>query len=105
MKKVDKDPFSNGTEYMMFEDLCCNKCLKHSRLRKEGDTEYEDEYTKVVCSIERDIFTRMWCNEPINQRTVDVCYDFVMHGELCPYMKTERKKYIKKDKNQTTLDL
>lgn len=105
MKKVSKDPFSNGTEHDMFEDLCCNKCVKHSHMKKEGDTKYEDEYTKIVCSIERDIFTRMGCNEPINQRTIDVCYDFVMHGKLCPYMKTERKKYIKKDKNQTTLDL
>ena len=103
MKKVNQDPFSNGTEYMMFEDLCCNKCVKHSHMKKEGDTEYENEYTNVVCSIERDIFTRLWCNEPINQRTIDVCYDFVMHGKLCPYMKTERKKYPKKIKNQAEL--
>jgi len=105
MKKVNKDPFSNGTEYMRFEDLCCNKCVKHSHMKKEGDTMYEDEYTKIVCSIERDIITRMMSNESINQRTVDVCYDFVMHGKLCPYMKTERKKYQKKNKQQTELEL
>lgn len=105
MKKVNQDPFSNGTEYMMFEDLCCNKCVKHSHMKKEGDTMYEDEYTKIVCSIERDIITRMMSNEPINQRTVDVCYNFTMHGKLCPYMKTERKKYQKKDKQQTELEL
>lgn len=103
INKVNQDPFSNGTEYMMFEERCCDKCVKHSHLRREGDTKYEDEYTNVVCSIERDIFTRMWCNEPINQRTIDVCYDFVMHGKLCPYMKTERKKYIKKNKQQWAL--
>ena len=105
MKKVNQDPFSNGTEHMMFEERCCDKCVKHSHLRREGDTKYEDEYTKVVCSIERDIITRMMSNEPINQRTVDVCYDFIMHGKLCPYMKTERKKYQRKVKNQTTLEL
>lgn len=105
MKKVNKDPFSNGTEYMMFEDLCCNKCVKHSRMKKEGDTMYEDEYTKIVCSIERDIFIRMGSNEPINEQTVTICNDFAMHGKLCPYMKTERKKYPKKIKNQTTLEL
>jgi len=104
-KLVNQDPFSNGTEHMMFEERCCENCVKHSHLRREGDTKYEDEYTKIVCSIERDIFIRMGSNEPINQRTVDVCYDFVMHGKLCPYMKTERKKYQKKDKNQTTLEL
>ena len=103
MKKVNKDPFSNGTQDMMFEECCCENCIKHSHMKKEGDTKYEDEYTKIVCSIERDIFIRMGCNEPINQRTVDVCYDFVMHGKLCPYMKTERKKYQKKDKQQTEL--
>jgi len=90
---------------MRFEDLCCNKCVKHSHMKKEGDTMYEDEYTKIVCSIERDIITRMMSNESINQRTVDVCYDFVMHGKLCPYMKTERKKYQKKNKQQTELEL
>ena len=105
MKKVDKDPFSNGTEHMMFEERCCDQCIKHSRLKKEGDTMNDNEYTKIVCSIERDIFTRMGCNEPINQRTIDICFDFIMHGKLCPYMKTERKKYPRKLKNQTELEL
>lgn len=105
MKKVNQDPFSNGTEYMMFEDLCCNKCIKHSHMKKEGDTMYEDEYTKIVCLIERDIFIRMGSNEPINEQTVTICNDFVMHGKLCPYMKTERKKYQRKVKNQTELEL
>lgn len=103
MKKVNKDPFSNGTEHMMFEERCCNNCIKHSRLKKEGDTKYEYEYTKIVCSIERDIFIRMGSNEPINEQTVTICNDFIMHGKPCPYMKTERKKYIKKDKQQTEL--
>lgn len=105
MKKVNKDPFSNGTEHMMFEECCCENCIKHSHMKKEGDTKYEDEYTKIVCSIERDIFIRMGCNEPINERTVTICNDFTMHGKLCPYMKTERKKYPKKDKQQTELEL
>ena len=64
MKKVNKDPFSNGTEYMLFEERCCDKCIKHSHLRREGDTKYEDEYTKIVCSIERDIIIRMGSDEP-----------------------------------------
>ena len=98
MKRVNKDPFSNGTEYMLFEEHCCNKCIKHSHLKRDGDTEWEDEYTKIVCSIERDILERMCSNEPINQRTIDVCNDFILHGKLCPYMKTERKK-VDKTKN------
>ena len=59
MKKVNKDPFSNGTEDMMFEERCCNKCVKQSHLKKEGDSMLDNEYTKVVCSIERDILV-LW---------------------------------------------
>jgi hypothetical protein len=106
LKKVNRDPFSNGTEYMMFEERCCDRCVKHSHLRKEGDTKWDDEYTKIVCAIERDILTRMYSNEPIKQETIDVCNNFIFHGTLCPYMKTERKKYKKKDPiNQQKLDL
>ena len=106
LKKVNRDPFSNGSEHMMFEERCCDRCVKHSHLRKEGDTKWDDEYTKIVCSIERDILTRMFSNEPIKQETIDVCNNFIFHGALCPYMKTERKKYKKKCPiNQQKLDL
>lgn len=106
LKKVNRDPFSNGSEHMMFEERCCDRCVKHSHLRKEGDTKWDDEYTKIVCAIERDILTRMFSNEPIKQETIDVCNNFISHGTLCPYMKTERKKYKKKDPiNQQKLEL
>lgn len=106
MKKVNKDPFSNGTEYMMFEDACCCKCVKASM--PKGDYTYtncDENNMPNRCSIQRDIFTRMHSYEPINERTVEVCRDFVMKGTLCPYMKTERKKYTKKVKNQLNLEL
>ena len=93
MKKVYVDPFSNGTEMMAFEERCCNNCVKHSRPYKNN----KFGYTKITCAIERDIMIRMGCNEPINQRTIDVCRDFVLKGTLCPWMKTERKRYVKKD--------
>lgn len=103
MKKVDKEPFSNGTQYMMFEDMCCDKCIKHSRIKQIDDTTNKVEYTKVTCSIERDIFTRMISNEPINERTITICDDFILHGKLCPYMKTHRRKYAKKIEGQTEM--
>lgn len=104
MKKVNKDPFSNGTEHMMFEELCCCRCIKFSYMRPDGTfTNVDDKNMPNKCSIQRDIITRMACDEPINQRTIDVCYDFIMHGKPCPFMKTERKKYQKKIKNQTEL--
>lgn len=109
MKKVNQDPFSNGSEHCDFEAYCCDKCVKSSEPRDGGDglvkytNEREDGMPK--CSIQRDIVTRMFCDKPINQRTIDICKDFILHGVLCPYMQTERKKYTKKVKNQTTLIL
>lgn len=106
MKKVNKDPFSNGTEAFMFDCRCCDQCIKSSKYDQKHDRyTHADDKNMPHCSIQRDIITRSVCNEPINQRTVDICYDFVMHGKLCPYMKTERKKYQKKIKNQTELEL
>lgn len=104
MKKVNKDPFSNGSEHMMFEERCCNKCIKASQPRQDGSfTNSDKDNMPNRCAIQRDIVTRMYCNEAINERTVQICHDFVMKGELCPYMKTERKKYTKKIKNQLEL--
>lgn len=107
MKKVNKDPFSNGTQDLMFEKKCCNKCIKSSQPR-DGGTRYTnaDEHNLPNrCSIQRDIILRMFSNEPINEQTVTICNDVTLHGKLCPYMKTERKKYQKKDKQQTSLFL
>lgn len=92
MKKVDKDPFSNGTEHMRWEERNCNRCWKSSRLKDN-----EKEYTKVKCAIQRDIFTRMYSNEPISQRTIDVC-----RMRDCPYRKENRPKY-EKHKNEPKL--
>ncbi len=105
MKKVNKDPFSNGTEFVLFEDVCCDHCIKASKPKGDGYTfSNADEHNMPNrCSIQRDIITRMACNEPINQRTIDVCNDFTLKGIPCPYMKTERKKYAKKIKNQLEL--
>ena len=111
MKKVNKDPFSNGDEHFRFEVYNCNKCVKSCEPRydekHEGCTHYvnqrEDGLPK--CSIQRDIVTRMFCNEPINERTVNVCDNFTLHGIICPYQKTKRKKYIRKNKKQTEIEL
>ncbi|MBO7510652.1 MAG: hypothetical protein J6T35_05650 [Bacteroidales bacterium] len=75
---------------MLWYDHNCDRCWKSSRLKKEGDTKYEDEYTKIICAIQRDIFTRMYSIEPISQRTIDAC-----HKADCPYRQEKRKKYEK----------
>ena len=107
MKKVNKDPFSNGTDFDWWEQHNCNRCVKASQPR-DGGTRYTnaDEYNMPNrCSIQRDIVTRMFSNVPIKQKTIDICEAFIFRRELCPYIKTKRKKYQKKVKNQTTLEL
>ena len=88
MKKIDKDPFSNGTEFMMFEERNCDHCWKSSHLKRPGDTENEDEYTPIICAIQRDIFIRMTSNEPIAVRTIEIC-----SSGVCPYRQEKRKRY------------
>ena len=109
IKKVNQDPFSSGSDHRAFEYYCCDKCVKSSKLREGGDglvkyiNEREDGMPK--CAIQRDIVLRMFSNEPIKQKTLDICRDFILHGMLCPYMKTKRKKYAKRVKNQIILEL
>ena len=105
MNKVNQDPFSNGSEHRAFEAYCCNKCIKSSEPMDDFRYTNADKNMMPKCSIQRDIVLRMFSDEPIKQKTIDICNDFVMHGKLCSYMKTERKKYTKKVKNQLTISL
>ena len=104
--KVNEDPFCNGMEHLSFESNNCDLCIKSSQ-PVDGGLRYTnaDENNMPRCSIQRDIVTRMFCNDPIKQETIDICNNYILHGTLCPYMKTARKKYKKKVKNQTTLQL
>lgn len=99
MKKVSKDPFSNGTEYMFWEERNCDRCWKSSHIRKGSDPDYP-EFTKVKCAIQRDIFDRMMDGcALIRQRTIDIC-----RKSDCPYRQERRpvKKY-EKYKNEPKL--
>lgn len=100
MKKIDKDPFSNGTEFMLWNEHNCDRCVKASHYNEK-----KDEYTKYRCAIQRDIDTRAYSNEPISERTITICDNFTLWGVSCPYLHTESKKYMKKEKNQITLEL
>ena len=91
MKLIDRDPFSSGSEYDWWESRNCDRCWKSSRLKDN-----EKEYTKVKCAIQRDIFTRMISNQPISQRTIDIC----SHAD-CPYRQEQRPtKRYEKHKNE-----
>lgn len=98
MKKVDRDPFGSGTEHDLWESNNCDRCWKSSRYK--GENCYgEDEYTKVRCAIQRDIFTRMFSSEPIYVRTIRVCRMW-----NCPYRQEKRPKYVsRKNKDLPSL--
>lgn len=97
MAKVDKDPFSNGTEYMLWEERNCDRCYKSSHIKSKSDPDYPD-YTPFICAIQRDIFTRMVTDKtPISQRTIDIC-----QKADCPYRREVRPKY-EKYKNEPKL--
>lgn len=97
MKKIDKDPFSNGTEFDFWNERNCERCVKASRYK--GETIAGEEYPKVKCAIQRDIFTRMMSNQPISQRTIDIC----SHAD-CPYRQEQRPtKRYEKHKNEPKL--
>lgn len=89
MAKVNKDPFSNGTEFELWYERNCERCVKASRFKRE--TIAGEEYTNCRCAIQRDIITRMGCSEPISQRTIDVC-----RMEDCPYRKEHYPKHKRK---------
>lgn len=95
LKKVNKDPFSNGSEYESWESRNCAVCVKASRYKGETSLGIDD-YTKGRCSIQRDIFSRMMSDEPIAQRTIDAC-----SKRDCPYRRTS---YPQKKKRSDTND-
>lgn len=109
MKKVNKDPFSNGESYDRFDWANCDGCIKNSVYDTKHDryTNSDEHGMPIKCSILRDIMTRMFCNEHINERTIKVCEDFTLRGIKCPYRKTEwpRKKPKKQPKEQMKLEL
>lgn len=97
MEKVNIDPFSNGTDYMAWEERNCDRCWKSSHIKKGSDPDYPD-YTPFICAIQRDIFTRMVTDkQPISQRTIDIC-----RKVNCPYRQEKKRKY-EKYKNEPKL--
>lgn len=89
MKKVNQDPFSNGTECDWWMERNCRKCIKSPRMIVSGLV----AYTKCRCAIHRDIESRMWNDEPIAQRTIDIT-----RMSNCPYRREHWPKRKRKSK-------
>ena len=70
MKKTDKPPFSNGTEFMVWEEHNCDQCIKASRYNEKTDT-----YSKVRCAVQQGIIDSMM-GLPIPQRSYDALQEW-----------------------------
>lgn len=46
LKKVNRDPFSNGSEHLMFECKCCDNCIKYSYRKRKGMVNESNCYCK-----------------------------------------------------------
>lgn len=89
LKKVNQDPFSNGTEHMWWTERNCDRCVKQNL------TISFDTYREPKCAILRDIENRMFNDEPIALRTIDIC-----SKADCPYRQEKWKQYPRKPKNK-----
>ena len=89
MEKVNQDPFSSGEDFRWWTERNCNRCVKSLKSLTA---------TNFRCTIERDIVTRMFSNEPIAKRTIDVC-----RKADCPCRKEHYPKRKTKNDNQPEL--
>lgn len=87
MKKVNQDPFSNGTECDWWMVRNCYKCVKQGHLNAD-----ESKYI-LKCAIYRDIEVRMISDEPIAQRTINIT-----RMSNCPYRREHWPKRKRKSK-------
>lgn len=89
MKKVNQDPFSNGEDFRWWSARNCDKCIKSPKMVVSDLV----AYTKCRCAIYHDIETRMVSDEPIAQRTIDIC-----RKNDCPFRKEHWPKRKRKSK-------
>ena len=98
MKLIDLDPFSNGTEFMMWEERNCDRCWKASHIKRGSDPDHPD-WTPYRCAIQREIDFRRFGTNPISQRTYDIC-----QKADCPNRQEHRpRKKYEKHKNEPKL--
>ena len=94
---MDKYPlFSNGTEFMWWQDRNCCNCVK-----AVWYNEKKDIFPKYRCMVQKHIE-----EAAITDGTGNLRDSNATHSRDCPYKCTERKRYtkkVKKDKRQQVL--
>lgn len=92
---MKKQPFSNGTDFRMWHDNNCCKCIKATWYNEKTKT-----FPKYRCAVQKDLELASVTDGMVNQRVYDIAQNW-----NCPLKQTERKVYKKKKvyKNQTKL--
>lgn len=86
--------FSNGTEFELWTEHNCDKCVKASHYNEKTDT-----YPKYRCAIQKHIDMAFIGDGKGSKRDYEACRSYD-----CPYKRTEwpeRKRKGKKDKSLT----
>lgn len=89
MAKVNQDPFSNGEDHRWWTARNCDRCYKSPKMVLSDLI----AYTKCRCAVYRDIEERMFSDEPITQRTIDIC-----KKNDCPLRKEHWPKHKRRSK-------
>lgn len=99
MKEKSKyAPFANGTEFMVWTDRNCDRCVKASHLR---ETIAWEEYTKFRCAVQKEIIlAAAFPDEYVSKRTYEIC-----QKRDCPYRQETRKKYPKNEEYPKLFDV
>ena len=92
--------FSNGTEFMQFDDCNCSRCVKAAKYNPSVG-----KWTVSRCKAEEEIALAAVTDGMVSDRVAGLTNNFTIHGIICPHLKTKRKRYAKKIDNQTELEL
>lgn len=95
-KTIERPCFSNGTEYMWWDERNCETCVKASRMKKDGTN------TKCRCAVQNDILKQFFGNgsEEIALRS----YEATRKAD-CPYRQEHHKPRKRKAKPTGELNI
>lgn len=86
-KTTTKECFTNGTDFMVWQTINCEKCVKAVWYNEKTKT-----FPKYRCSVQGQLEGQIAGIYEISERT----YNATQQKD-CPYKKTERTKKRKKD--------
>ena len=94
MSKEKYRLFSNGTEFMQWQERNCEKCIKATYINPNTW-----RWPNYRCAVQKHIEMAIISDGMGNKRDYDAT------RSDCPYKQTERSRKMKKDPNQLMLDM